>query len=84
MYTIYALKSEKDGRIYVGFTSELQRRFREHNLGYVFSTKGYRLWIIIYTEVVENRKSARAREKYWKSGIGKERLKLMSSPIAQR
>lgn len=64
MYEVYALKSEKDGRIY-----------KEHNSGFVFSTKGYRPWKLIYRELVGARIEARKREKYWKSGIGKERLK---------
>ena len=78
MYIVYALRSEVDGRIYVGMTSNLPRRFAEHNSCQVFSTKGYIPWKVIYTEVVENRKVAREREKYWKSGIGKERLKSIN------
>jgi len=75
MYEVYALKSEKDGRIYVGLSSNIKRRIKEHNSGFVFSTKGYRPWKLIYWEPVGTRVEARIREKYWKSGIGKERLK---------
>lgn len=83
MYYVYALKSQIDGRIYVGFTSHIQRRITEHNSGYVFSTKGYRPWKLIYQECVNSRIEARVREKYLKSGIGKELLKSISL-VAQR
>lgn len=83
MYFVYAIQSEKNGKIYVGFSSNLQRRLFEHNHGYVFSTKGYRPWCLIYKEQIINRKEARIKEKYFKSGIGKEYLKSIS-PVAQR
>ena len=82
MYFIYAIQSAKDGKIYVGFSSNLQRRLFEHNHGYVFSTKGYCPWSLIYKENIINRKEARIREKFLKSGIGKEYLKSIS-PVAQ-
>lgn len=75
MYSVYAIRSLKDGRIYVGLSSNINRRISEHNSGYVFSTKDYRPWKLIYKEEVENRKKARIREKYLKSGCGKELLK---------
>jgi putative endonuclease len=75
MYTVYAIKSEKDGRIYVGMTSKLERRLNEHNSGRTRSTKGYVPWVLIYTEEASTRIEAREREKYWKSGCGKEKLK---------
>jgi len=75
MYFVYAIKSKKDGRIYVGLSSNVERRILEHNAGYVFSTKGYRPWNLIYKEKLLTRKEARIREKYLKSGAGKEFLK---------
>ena len=75
MYFIYAIKSQKDGRIYVGLSSNILKRISEHNAGYVFSTKGFRPWKLIYKEEVKDRKEARIREKYFKSGFGKELLK---------
>jgi len=75
MYFVYAIKSEKDRKIYVELSSNIQRRLFEHNSGYVFSTKGFRPWKLIYKEKVNNRQEARIREKYLKSGCGKELLK---------
>jgi len=75
MYIVYALRSDKDGRIYVGFTENIGRRLKEHNSRNVFSTKGFCPWRVLHTETVNNRKDARLREKYLKSGVGKEFLK---------
>ena len=74
-YVIYAIKSSVDNRIYVGFTENLEKRIKEHNQGRTKSTKGFRPWFLIYNENVETRIEARKREKYLKSGCGKEFLK---------
>jgi putative endonuclease len=58
-------------------TSDLQSRIERHNLGYEKTTKPYRPFILLYQEVCADRVSARVREKYWKSGIGKERLRKL-------
>jgi putative endonuclease len=74
--TVYALKSSIDGRIYVGFTKDIEKRLKEHNSGKTKSTKGYRPWSLLYTEeLIGTREEAREKEKYFKSGIGKEKLR---------
>lgn len=77
IYQVYALKSLVDDRIYVGFTSNLEKRLVEHNSGKTKSTKGYRPWVLLYSEEVLGRINARNREKYLKSGVGKEFLKTI-------
>jgi putative endonuclease len=77
MFYVYAIQNEKDGRVYVGFTQDLQKRLSEHNLGRTSSTKFYIPWKIIYFELCKNRMDARTREKYLKSGCGKEILKKL-------
>jgi len=74
-YVIYAIKSSFDNRIYVGFTVNLENRLKEHNQGKTKSTKGFRPWVLIYKETAESRIEARKREKFLKSGCGKEFLK---------
>ncbi len=64
-----------DKRLYVGLTKDINKRIKSHNFGQTKSTKGYRPWILVYSEFVGNRKDARKREKYLKSGIGKEFIK---------
>lgn len=39
MYYIYVLKSFVDGKLYIGYTDNLKRRFKEHNDGENISTK---------------------------------------------
>jgi putative endonuclease len=76
MIIVYAIVSLVDGRIYVGQTKDLEKRLKEHNNGTTKSTKGYIPWRLFFQETCENREQARIREKYWKSGVGKEKLKL--------
>ena len=77
MFIIYAIQSDVDNRIYVGFTNDLKRRLAEHNSGKTKSTKAYTPWRLIYTESVDDRIKARKREIYLKSGVGKEFLKSL-------
>ena len=85
MYIVYAIKSLKVSRIYVGLSDNVARRLKEHNSGLVFSTKGYRPWALFYKEVYKTRTEARIREKQLKSGYGKEFLKeILHSGVAQR
>jgi putative endonuclease len=76
-YVIYAIKSSFDDKIYVGFTMNLEKRIKEHNQGKTKSTKGFRPWALLYNEIAETRMEARKREKYLKSGCGKEFLKKL-------
>ena len=68
MYYVYILKSLKDKNIYTGFSSNLKRRFNEHQLGLVKSTKNRAPLKLIYFEAYLNKSDARKREKYLKSG----------------
>ena len=77
MYFIYVLRSKKDDKHYTGITDNLKRRLKEHNKekSSTPSTKNRGPFEIIYYETVENRSIAREREKYFKSGIGREYIK---------
>ena len=74
-YTAYAIKSMSRNYIYVGLTNDLNKRFKQHNSGKETTTKPYAPFELIYTEILLDRTSARKREKYLKSGVGKEFLK---------
>ena len=74
-YSIYVIQSKVDKRLYVGLSRDIKKRLKSHNNSETFSTKGYRPWKLVYSEKVGNRKQAREREKYLKSGIGKEHIK---------
>lgn len=72
MYYAYVLKSSKDGRLYKGLTNDLENRVKQHNLGQNKSTKGFMPWKLVYCEKFESRPEARNREKFFKSGQGRE------------
>jgi putative endonuclease len=78
MITVYCLKSLVKDYIYVGQTNNLERRFLQHNKGQERTTRFYRPFKMLYLEVLPDRQSARVREKYLKSGVGKEFLKRLT------
>jgi putative endonuclease len=75
MVWVYAISSVERNYIYVGITFDVDKRFDRHNKGHERTTKPYAPFKLIFTEEYKSREEARQREKYWKSGIGKERLK---------
>jgi putative endonuclease len=75
MFFVYIIKSTIDNRLYKGLTTDLESRVREHNTGKTKSTKPYKPWKLVYFEKFDSREEAREREKYFKSGIGREFLK---------
>ncbi|WP_293893399.1 GIY-YIG nuclease family protein [Flavobacterium sp.] len=83
MYYVYAISSLERNYIYVGLTDNLERRFSEHNNGKNKTTKPYLPFKIIYTQEFETRLEARQKEKYFKSGIGKEKLKIIKESLMQ-
>jgi putative endonuclease len=78
---VYAIASLKNRQIYVGMTQNIERRIKEHNNGHTKSTRAYIPWELFFTEKANGSEQARTREKYWKSGIGKEKLKIILSTI---
>ncbi len=75
MYFVYWLISEDGSKTYVGFTSDLQKRIEYHSSKKVKTTKSFGNFSVDILEEVEDIKQARAREKYWKSGAGRKKLK---------
>jgi len=76
-YIVYVLFSSKIGRRYIGKTSDLKQRFKDHNGGIVSFTSHGRPWKLLYYEVFLSKKDAAAEEMFLKSGKGRERLKLL-------
>jgi putative endonuclease len=80
MYTVYILFSLSSGRTYTGYTNDIGRRLLEHNetesTGF---TRRYRPWTVIHTEVFAKKDQAMAREKFYKSGIGRQLIKTIVS-----
>lgn len=74
-YFVYAIKSRKYYRIYVGISKHPEKRLLEHNRGDTKTTKAFRPWYLIYKEYIGLRLEARKKEIKLKSGYGKELLK---------
>ena len=62
MYYVYVLKSKKDNDMYIGSTSDVQKRLVEHNRGMVYSTKPRRPFGLVYYEAYAAEQDARMRE----------------------
>lgn len=75
MFLVYVLRSSQRLYFYVGLTNNLERRYLQHQNGRVRSTKAYRPFQLVHKESFNTRQEARSREKYLKSGIGKEWIK---------
>ena len=74
MYYVYVLESLSHHTRYVGSTDNVSKRFEEHNKGKCRYTKGRSPWKLIYTEEFKTRSEAMQREKFLKSGKGREFL----------
>ena len=72
MYHVHLLRSESYPRQpYVGLTSSLKERIKEHNEGRSPHTAKFRIWILLAYFAFTEEKTAIAFEKYLKSGSGR-------------
>ncbi len=72
MFCVYILQSQSTGKRYVGQTSNLERRLDAHNQELSRYTKGRGPWVLVYSETYNTRSEAIVREKFLKSGKGRE------------
>ncbi len=73
-FYVYVLQSLKDGDNYIGYSHNLRRRIKEHELGLNFSTSFRRPFKLIYYEACLNEQDAKQREKYLKATAGRRFL----------
>ncbi len=59
---VYILKSQQNGRYYIGYSAHPDKRLAAHNLGQVKATSHLRPWSTIYREEHPDATSARRRE----------------------
>jgi len=62
MFYTYLIKSKIKNWVYIGSTSDLVKRFKEHNSGKSKSTKGFTPFELIYYESYRTNSLARKRE----------------------
>nr|AKQ02660.1 Excinuclease ABC C subunit domain-containing protein, putative endonuclease [uncultured Parcubacteria bacterium Rifle_16ft_4_minimus_37658] len=74
MIYVYVIESINKSFRYVGITNNVNERIRRHNLGYNKSTKPNTPYELILVENYTDYKEARKREKFLKSGQGREFL----------
>jgi len=74
MFYVYVLKSY-EGFHYTGMTADLEKRLVEHNEKKLsFWTKRGTEWKLVYKEEYPTKSEALKREKWLKSGVGREYL----------
>lgn len=76
MFYVYILQSDSDDGLYIGFSTDLRRRLKEHQAGLSFATLYRGPWRLIYYEAYLEEADALGREKYLKSGGGRRFMKV--------
>jgi len=78
MFTVYILYSPTSDKIYIGSTSDLEKRILSHNQ---LTTKGwtinFRPWMVIHTETFELKSDTLKREKQLKSAKGRDWIRTL-------
>jgi predicted GIY-YIG superfamily endonuclease len=70
MYIVYIIQSLKDSSYYTGWTINLEKRLKEHNLGFSKYSSRKKPFKLIWHCIFNNKKKAIKFEKYLKSGSG--------------
>ena len=78
MFYVYVLRSESDFGFYIGFSTDLRARLRQHQDGESFATSHRGPWRLIYYEAYTEREDAEGREKFLKSGAGRRLNSVVS------
>ncbi|PIR70458.1 MAG: hypothetical protein COU46_01455 [Candidatus Niyogibacteria bacterium CG10_big_fil_rev_8_21_14_0_10_42_19] len=66
MFYVYVLKGSSNPKYYIGFTTDLKKRFSEHNAGENISTRRGKPWVLLYFEAYDKEVYARNRERMLK------------------
>ncbi len=61
--------------MYIGYTEDLRKRLKQHKNGLVSATRHRRPIELIHYESFSDKKDAKIREKFLKSGFGRTQLK---------
>ena len=81
-YFIYILLSKKDNGLYVGCSTDVDKRIKSHNYGKVTATKNRRPLTVIYKESFNNKADAFNKERFLKSLWGaREKKKILKEYI---
>ena len=75
MFFVYVLNSDSIHKHYVGYTADIIQRLGQHNAGLSKWTQAGRPWRLVHQEPFLTRSEAVRRERFYKSGRGREELK---------
>ncbi len=76
---VYILRSVRRDRYYIGSSENVDKRVKEHNRGRVKSTKAYRPYVVVHTEIYLSKTDALRRERYLKSPSGWRDLQIIKA-----
>jgi putative endonuclease len=74
-YYSYVLRSMKNEILYKGSTDDIEKRIQTHNAGKVKYSSKHLPWELVLSEEFETRTEAMKREKWYKTGVGREWIK---------
>ena len=82
MFTTYVIKSVSTDKIYIGQAEDFEKRLKRHNKELSYNKKSYTAknkgpWKLVYKEVFKTRTEALKREKYLKSHVGRDYIRLV-------
>jgi len=77
-YFVYVLRNS-EGRLYVGFTTDLNKRLHQHQEGEGGWTHGRGPWELVHYETFTNRSEAMRRERNLKRGRTNKELRIRLS-----
>jgi len=83
MFWVYVLQSEKTGRFYTGSCEDFDGRFTRHNTSQSKATKSGVPWRLVHREPFKTRPEAVQRERFFKTGRGRDELKNLIALATQ-
>lgn len=72
MFYVYLIQSELDSSFYIGYTSNLELRIKQHNNGESIYSRRKKPWKMVYSEEFENKTFALKRERFLKKQKNKD------------
>jgi putative endonuclease len=82
MFYCHVLQSQTIRRRYVGSCKNLTERIRRHNAGDSKGTKHGVPWVLLHSESLATRSGAAQRERYYKTGRGRDELARSCRAVA--
>ena len=81
-YYTYAIYSETFDKIYIGYSSDVEKRVQSHNskINHGWTSK-YQPWKLVYTEEFTTKIEAMTREKQLKSANGREFIRNLINSL---